>query len=45
MRANGSADYVTLPAGPLIGVWDNAEFATATIRLSHGDTLLLLLTG
>jgi phosphoserine phosphatase RsbU/P len=45
LRADGTADYVTLPGGPLIGVWDDAEFATATIRLEPGDTVLLFTDG
>jgi phosphoserine phosphatase RsbU/P len=45
MRADGTAHYVTLPAGPLIGTWDDAEFITDTIRLGPGDTLLLFTDG
>ncbi len=45
LRADGTADYVTLPGGPLIGIWDDAEFATATIRLDPGDTMLLFTDG
>ena len=45
LRADGTAHYVALPGGPLIGVWDDAEFATATIRLDPGDTLLLFTDG
>jgi sigma-B regulation protein RsbU (phosphoserine phosphatase) len=45
MRADGTAHYVTLPAGPLIGMWDDAEFVTGTIRLGPGDTLLLFTDG
>jgi len=45
MRANGTAGPVSGPGGPLIGVWDDAAFTTATIRLSAGDTLLLFTDG
>jgi sigma-B regulation protein RsbU (phosphoserine phosphatase) len=34
-----------VPGGPLIGVWDDAAFTTATIRLGAGDTLLLFTDG
>ena len=34
MRANGTAGQVSVPGGPLIGIWDDAEFTTTTIRLS-----------
>ncbi len=45
MRSDGTAEYVTLPGGPLIGMWDHAEFFTGTIRLDPGDTLLLFTDG
>jgi len=45
MRANGTAGQVSVPGGPLIGVWDDAAFTTTTIRLSAGDTLLLFTDG
>jgi phosphoserine phosphatase RsbU/P len=45
MRADGTAHYVTLPGGPLIGTWDDAEFITDTIRLGPGETLLLFTDG
>jgi phosphoserine phosphatase RsbU/P len=45
MRANGTAGHVSVPGGPLIGVWDDAAFTTTTIRLSAGDTLLLFTDG
>jgi sigma-B regulation protein RsbU (phosphoserine phosphatase) len=45
MRANGTADQVSGPGGPLIGVWGDAAFTTTTIRLSAGDTLLLFTDG
>jgi sigma-B regulation protein RsbU (phosphoserine phosphatase) len=45
MRADGTAEYVKLPGGPLIGMWDDAEFVTGTVRLGPGDTLLLFTDG
>lgn len=45
LRADGTAGYVALPGGPLLGVWNDAEFATATIRLGPGDTVLLYTDG
>jgi sigma-B regulation protein RsbU (phosphoserine phosphatase) len=45
MRADGSAGHVSVPAGPLIGVWDDAAFTFTTIRLTAGDTLLLFTDG
>lgn len=45
MRASGTAGPVSVPGGPLIGVWDDAAFTTTTIRLSAGDTLLLFTDG
>jgi phosphoserine phosphatase RsbU/P len=45
MRANGTAGHVSVPGGPLIGVWDDAAFTAITIRLSAGDTLLLFTDG
>ncbi len=45
MRANGTAGQVSVPGGPLIGVWDDAAFTTTTIRLGAGDTLLLFTDG
>lgn len=45
MRADGTAGHVSVPGGPLIGVWDDAAFTAATIRLTAGDTLLLFTDG
>jgi phosphoserine phosphatase RsbU/P len=45
MRADGTASYLTLPAGPLIGMWNDAGFTSATGRLDPGDTLLLFTDG
>jgi sigma-B regulation protein RsbU (phosphoserine phosphatase) len=45
MRADGTTGHVALPAGPLIGMWEDAGFATAAIRLGPGDTLLMFTDG
>lgn len=45
IRANGTADYQAIPGGPLIGVFDDAVFVAATIRLAPGDTLVLYTDG
>ncbi|MFE7775169.1 SpoIIE family protein phosphatase [Streptomyces sp. NPDC057445] len=41
LRADGTADYLPTPEGQLIGVLPDAYIATTTVRLDHGDTLLL----
>jgi sigma-B regulation protein RsbU (phosphoserine phosphatase) len=45
IRANGTADYLDFPVGPLVGVFDDAVFEATTIRLEPGDTLLLYTDG
>jgi sigma-B regulation protein RsbU (phosphoserine phosphatase) len=45
MRADGTADYLPMPLGPLIGAWADVVFTTTTIRLRPGDTLLLFTDG
>jgi phosphoserine phosphatase RsbU/P len=45
IRADGTAGYLAMPAGPLIGVWDAVAFAATTVLLSPGDTLLLYTDG
>jgi sigma-B regulation protein RsbU (phosphoserine phosphatase) len=45
IRADGTADYLDLPGGPLVGAFDNAAFEATTIRLRPGDTLLLYTDG
>jgi phosphoserine phosphatase RsbU/P len=45
MRADGTADYLPMPLGPLIGAWADVVFTTTTIRLNPGDTLLLFTDG
>jgi sigma-B regulation protein RsbU (phosphoserine phosphatase) len=44
-RADGTAEFVGIPGGRLVGVYPNAHFATATVGLSPGDTLLLYTDG
>jgi sigma-B regulation protein RsbU (phosphoserine phosphatase) len=43
--ADGTARYLPLPGGPLVGVFDNPVFEATTIRLGPGDTLLLYTDG
>jgi phosphoserine phosphatase RsbU/P len=45
MRADGTADYLPMALGPLIGAWADVVFTTTTIRLHPGDTLLLFTDG
>jgi sigma-B regulation protein RsbU (phosphoserine phosphatase) len=45
IRADGTAGYLDLPGGPIVGVFDDAVFEAATIRLEPGDTLLLYTDG
>ena len=45
LRADGTADYLPTPGGQLVGVLPDAHFATATVRLAPGDTLLLYTDG
>jgi sigma-B regulation protein RsbU (phosphoserine phosphatase) len=45
IRADGTADYLAIPGGPIVGVFDHAVFKAATIRLEPGDTLLLYTDG
>jgi sigma-B regulation protein RsbU (phosphoserine phosphatase) len=45
IRADGTAGYLDIPGGPIVGVFDNAVFEAATIRLGPGDTLLLYTDG
>jgi sigma-B regulation protein RsbU (phosphoserine phosphatase) len=45
IRADGTAGYLAIPGGPLVGVFDNAAFEATTIRLEPGDTLLLYTDG
>ncbi len=41
MRADGTADFLPIPGGQLIGVLPDALIATTTVHLAPGDTLLL----
>jgi sigma-B regulation protein RsbU (phosphoserine phosphatase) len=45
IRANGTADYLPMHGGMLIGVLPETTFSTTTIPLSPGDTLLLYTDG
>jgi phosphoserine phosphatase RsbU/P len=45
IRADGTADYQATIGGPLIGIFDDAAFTAATVRLGPGDTLLLYTDG
>ncbi|NGP08229.1 SpoIIE family protein phosphatase [Rhodococcus sp. 14C212] len=45
LRGDGSADYVPIPGGQLIGVLPQAHIATAVVRLDPGDTLVLYTDG
>jgi sigma-B regulation protein RsbU (phosphoserine phosphatase) len=45
MRADGTAGYLSMPLGQLIGAWADGTFAARTIRLNPGDTLLLFTDG
>jgi sigma-B regulation protein RsbU (phosphoserine phosphatase) len=45
IRADGTADFLALPGGPIVGAFDHAVFRAATIRLAPGDTLLLYTDG
>lgn len=45
LRADGSADYVPIPGGQLIGLLPRAHIASAVVRLDPGDTLVLYTDG
>ncbi|MFI9011856.1 PP2C family protein-serine/threonine phosphatase [Actinosynnema sp. NPDC053489] len=45
LRADGTASYVDLPGGQLIGILPDAHIATATVRLGPGDTFVLYTDG
>jgi sigma-B regulation protein RsbU (phosphoserine phosphatase) len=45
IHADGTASYLAIPGGPLVGVFDVAVFEATTIRLEPGDTLLLYTDG
>jgi phosphoserine phosphatase RsbU/P len=45
IRADGTSDFLSMPGGQLVGVLPNARFATTTVHLGPGDTLLLYTDG
>lgn len=45
MRADGSAHYVHMTGGQLVGILRAARFVPATVTLSAGDTLMLYTDG
>lgn len=45
MRADGSAQYVHMTGGQLVGILRHARFVPATVTLSAGDTLMLYTDG
>jgi sigma-B regulation protein RsbU (phosphoserine phosphatase) len=45
IRADGTSELVRMPGGQLVGVLPNARFATTTVHLGPGDTLLLYTDG
>ena len=45
IRADGTASFVHLPGGQLVGVLPNARFVTAEVHLAPGDALLLYTDG
>ena len=45
IRADGSADYVHMIGGQLVGILRNARFVSATVTLGAGDTLMLYTDG
>jgi phosphoserine phosphatase RsbU/P len=45
LRADGSASYQPVGGGPFLGVIDDVDFTSTTIRLGAGDTFLLYTDG
>ncbi|SFW79459.1 PP2C family protein-serine/threonine phosphatase [Amycolatopsis australiensis] len=45
LRADGSASFVPLPGGQLVGALPDARFASAEVLLAAGDTMLLYTDG
>lgn len=43
--ADGTASYLTTPGGQLVGALPDAHFATTSVRLTPGDTMLLYTDG
>lgn len=44
-RADGAIERLPKPAGMALGVWDEAEFGRAHVRLAPGDALILFTDG
>ena len=45
LRADGGVSRLPKPEGMALGIFDDAEFAIATIRLGRGDALILFTDG
>jgi sigma-B regulation protein RsbU (phosphoserine phosphatase) len=45
IQQNGSASMLEFSGGPLIGIYESAEFTQSTIHLQPGETLLLYTDG
>ncbi|MEU4448894.1 SpoIIE family protein phosphatase [Actinosynnema sp. NPDC050801] len=45
LRADGTAEYVEMPGGQLIGILPDARVVTTTVHLSPGDTFVLYTDG
>jgi phosphoserine phosphatase RsbU/P len=45
LSADGTASYVTIPGGQLIGLLPDAHVATTTVHLAPGDTFVLYTDG
>lgn len=45
LRADGSVSRVAKAEGMALGIFDDAEFATASVLLGHGDALILFTDG
>ncbi|WP_426512897.1 SpoIIE family protein phosphatase [Dactylosporangium sp. McL0621] len=45
IRADGTAEYQPTPGGTVVGMLPDARFASRTVRLEPGDTLLLYTDG
>jgi sigma-B regulation protein RsbU (phosphoserine phosphatase) len=45
LRGDGTADYVSVSGGPLIGVFPDAQFRVTTMHVEPGDTIVLYTDG
>ncbi|MFD1828683.1 SpoIIE family protein phosphatase [Streptomyces desertarenae] len=45
LRSDGTADYLATPGGQLVGALPRARFATTTVHLGPGDTVVLYTDG